>query len=79
MSILFALMVWRIWKDGLFTRTKKLWPFLMLLAFTKAFEWVYAGNHSPSDVFTGAIIGTLCAFPPTSHYLKKKRTPPEKN
>lgn len=51
----------------------------MLLAFTKAFEWVYAGNHWPSDVFTGAIIGTLCAFPPTSHYLKKKRTPPEKN
>ncbi len=64
---------------ALFTKTKKLWPILMVLAFLTAFARVYTGDHWPSDVFTGAIIGTLCAFPPASHYLKKKSNSSEKN
>ena len=64
---------------ALFTKTKKLWPLLMVLAFMTAFARVYICDHWPSDVFAGAIIGTLCAFPPASHYLKKKSNSSEKN
>lgn len=57
---------------ALFTKTKKLWPPLLALALLTAFARVYTYDHWPSDVFVGALIGTLCAFPPASHYLKKK-------
>jgi undecaprenyl-diphosphatase len=45
-----------------FMFVKKYWLILALLAFGMGFERIYAGSHFPSDVFVGAIIGTLCAF-----------------
>ncbi|MDR1940847.1 MAG: glycosyltransferase family 39 protein [Endomicrobium sp.] len=41
---------------------KKYWYWYIFLAFAAGFERMYAGSHFPSDVFTGALIGSLTAY-----------------
>jgi undecaprenyl-diphosphatase len=45
------------------TEAKARYKILCLcLAFFTAFERIYAGAHFPADVFTGAVLGSVCAF-----------------
>ncbi|MDR2192397.1 MAG: glycosyltransferase family 39 protein [Endomicrobium sp.] len=46
----------------MYMTVKKYWYWYIILAFAMGFERIYAGSHYPSDVFFGALIGSLTAY-----------------
>ncbi|MDR2773122.1 MAG: phosphatase PAP2 family protein, partial [Elusimicrobiota bacterium] len=45
-----------------FMNVRKYWYVYFVLAFGTAFERIYVGSHFPSDVFVGAVLGTVTSY-----------------
>ncbi|MDR1952628.1 MAG: glycosyltransferase family 39 protein [Elusimicrobiota bacterium] len=58
-----------------FMHVRKFWYLYFILCFGVGFERIYVGSHFPSDVLTGAIIGSVSAYivVKTAEILEEKR------
>ncbi|MDR1122958.1 MAG: glycosyltransferase family 39 protein [Endomicrobium sp.] len=55
----------------MFVMVKKYWYLYILFAFSSGFYRIYTGNHFPSDVLAGALIGVFSAYAIVTIFRKK--------